>query len=82
MSGCQVTTSPCGAQPAAEVRAVRDGRATPWKPACCQHAADFEAFLEANGYGFEHRPPAVLRDVLEHAGDANVIPITRAERAS
>lgn len=83
MSGCTVTGRPCGADPVAEVRVTR-GDLPPgrWQEACYRHAAGFVAYAEARGFGVEERPVGLLRDVLEHIGDADVVPITRAERVA
>jgi hypothetical protein len=74
---CEVTTSPCGAAPVIELNAgVR------WVLACYRHGAGFVELAEARGVRVEQRPIGLLRDVLDHEGDADVIPITRAERAA
>jgi hypothetical protein len=79
---CQPDFAACGAQAVTEVRAMSNGQATRWRPVCQAHALRFEQLVTARGYGFEHRPVQLLRDVLNHQGDPKVVPITRAERAA
>jgi hypothetical protein len=77
VNACQVTKSSCAADPVVELFAgVR------WVPACHQHGAGFVEVAEARGVRVEQRPVRLLRDVLDHRGDADVIPITRAERTA
>lgn len=77
MSACQVTKGPCTAAPVAELWAgVR------WVPACHRHGASFVEFAEARGVRVEERPVKLLRDALNHHGDADVIPIGRARSAA
>jgi hypothetical protein len=77
VSACQVTTRPCTADPVVELFAgVR------WVPACHVHGVGFVEVAEARGVRVEQRPVRLLREALEHQGDADVIPITRAERTA
>jgi hypothetical protein len=82
MTGCTVVRG-CGTQPAAELRVTRLGRPVGrWQLACYRHAMPFVEHCEREGYGVEERPPQLIREVLDHEGDPDVIPITRAGHAA
>lgn len=77
MSGCEVTKGPCGAAPVTELHAgVR------WVEACYRHASGFIAAANARGVHVDQRPVGLLREVLDHQGDADVIPIGWARSAA
>lgn len=77
MNACRVTKRPCAATPVTELYAGVE-----WTPACHVHALGFVELAEAMGASVQQRKPAWLRDVLDQRGDADVIPISRAERAA
>lgn len=81
MNTCRPDFARCGRLAVTEVRATYGGRASSWRPVCQAHALRFEEAVQARGYGFEHRPVVLLREVLDRP-PADVIPIGRARGAA